>query len=91
MGARGRAAGSCSRMASHSGVRIDEDILEGIMEDSGCKDYYDVLEECLADNQRDWTKCQKQLKAWRGCFNRSDKSVAAAGAAGAALVKPCAK
>ena len=60
-------------MASHAGVRIDEDVMEGILHDSGCKVAYEVMEECLADHGRNWTKCQEQVKQWRQCMRVQQK------------------
>ena len=64
-------------MASHAGVRIDEDVYEGIMEDSGCKESYFELEDCLAESGRDWTKCQSLVKAWRQCMSAAKKNTKA--------------
>mmetsp|Transcript_17640 Transcript_17640/g.71271 ORF Transcript_17640/g.71271 Transcript_17640/m.71271 type:complete len:83 (-) Transcript_17640:225-473(-) len=32
-----------------------------------CRDVYLVLEECLGENDRDWTKCQLQVRELRDC------------------------
>jgi hypothetical protein len=55
-------------MASHAGVRIDEDVYEKVMHDSGCATSYFLLEQCLAESGRKWTKCQEQLRSWKTCM-----------------------
>ncbi len=55
-------------MASHAGVRIDEDVYEKIMHDSGCANTYFALEECLAESGRNWTICQEALRSWKTCM-----------------------
>ncbi|KAI7842162.1 hypothetical protein COHA_004185 [Chlorella ohadii] len=37
----------------------DDEEVDPLLEQTGCARPYTVLEECLGDNDRDWTKCQK--------------------------------
>jgi ectoine hydroxylase-related dioxygenase (phytanoyl-CoA dioxygenase family) len=46
--------------------KYDVDI-ESMIDKSGCADVYYVLEECLGEHERDWTKCQKEVKALNAC------------------------
>ncbi|GAB9469424.1 hypothetical protein Gpo141_00006703 [Globisporangium polare] len=60
---------------SDFGVDID---IDDMIERMGCsKDYY-KLEECLGEYDRDWTKCQAQVKQLRLCNDRLQKLKAAA-------------
>ncbi|KAK9843992.1 hypothetical protein WJX81_001275 [Elliptochloris bilobata] len=36
----------------------------------GCENFHSKLEECLAENDRDWRACQREVHAWRDCFAR---------------------
>ncbi|CAK0780976.1 hypothetical protein CVIRNUC_005242 [Coccomyxa viridis] len=40
----------------------------------GCGKAYGQLEECLADNDRDWRACQRELQAWKRCYQKAQKS-----------------
>jgi hypothetical protein len=40
---------------------------------NACKAEYAQLEECLADTQRNWAKCQKQLLAFKACGDAAKK------------------
>ena len=33
-----------------------------------CRAMYESLEHCLVRNDRNWTKCQEELKQWKKCF-----------------------
>lgn len=59
--------------------KYDVDI-EGMIDKSGCADVYYVLEECLGEHERDWTKCQKEVKALNAC-NRLQRELAGTPAA----------
>ncbi len=60
---------------AHSGMA--EVMLERILQKNGGKacgtcdvqQVYSKLELCLADSQRDWKKCQKELKAFKQCYD----------------------
>ncbi|RLN59600.1 hypothetical protein BBJ28_00015172 [Nothophytophthora sp. Chile5] len=57
----------------HAGSKSDfgEDLdVDELIERNRChKDYY-KLEDCLADYDRDWTKCQQQVKQLKQCNDR---------------------
>jgi len=36
-----------------------------------CAATYEALEDCLADSNRDWRKCQEPLKTWKDCFEQA--------------------
>lgn len=50
--------------AQTSGSSVDVDEL---VQRSSCAKEYTALEECLADNNRDWRKCQSFVKAMKIC------------------------
>ncbi len=51
-----------------------EEVDIGTMIDrSGCGEAYYKLEDCLADNERDWRKCQNFVKAWKNCFDNKHR------------------
>lgn len=70
----------------HAGSKSDfgADIdIDDMIERMGCsKDYY-MLEDCLGEYDRDWTKCQAQVKQLRLCNDRLQKLKVAAAAAAA--------
>ena len=45
--------------------------LEEMMERSPCISLYHQLEECLAETNRDWRKCQKEVKLLKECSTNS--------------------
>ena len=61
---------------AHSGMA--EAMLKKINEKNGgqaCKacnvqEAYNALELCLADSERDWAKCQTELKAFKVCYDK---------------------
>ena len=61
---------------AHSGMA--DVMLKKIKEKNGghtCKscdvqEVYNTLELCLADSERDWAKCQHELKAFKVCYDR---------------------
>ncbi len=63
-------SGSSSAGATlHKGAdpsKYDVDI-EAMIDKSGCSGVYYALEECLGAQDRDWTKCQTEVKALKAC------------------------
>lgn len=51
--------GGCDRTA-------DDD--DGLINQQGCGKLYLQLEECLGEHDRDWRKCQAEVKAWKSCY-----------------------
>jgi len=47
----------------HKGSKMyaEDDDINDIIEKSKCSKIYFQLEECLADNNRNWTKCQQEV------------------------------
>eukprot|EP00516_Mucochytrium_quahogii_P009690 CAMPEP_0203775400 /NCGR_PEP_ID=MMETSP0099_2-20121227/6061_1 /ASSEMBLY_ACC=CAM_ASM_000209 /TAXON_ID=96639 /ORGANISM=" , Strain NY0313808BC1" /LENGTH=60 /DNA_ID=CAMNT_0050674075 /DNA_START=90 /DNA_END=272 /DNA_ORIENTATION=- len=43
----------------------------------GCQESFDRLQICMADSDRDWSKCQDLVKEWKACFNKenNDKGI----------------
>mmetsp|Transcript_3687 Transcript_3687/g.4564 ORF Transcript_3687/g.4564 Transcript_3687/m.4564 type:complete len:84 (-) Transcript_3687:329-580(-) len=39
-----------------------------VLNNSGCKPLYDALSKCLEKHDRDWRQCQKELMAFRQCY-----------------------
>ena len=50
-----QAAGACDREGG------DDD--DPIINQDGCGRFYGLLEECMGEHNRDWRKCQAQLRA----------------------------
>lgn len=51
----------------------DLDDVERVIEQAGCSEKYYKLEHCLGESERDWRKCQEELKAFRLCHEKSKK------------------
>eukprot|EP00924_Labyrinthula_sp_SR-Ha-C_P002383 snap_masked-scaffold_16-processed-gene-2.32-mRNA-1 protein AED:0.42 eAED:0.42 QI:0/-1/0/1/-1/1/1/0/59 len=49
-------------------VDIDEQL-----QDKGCTKQFEKLQLCLADNNRDWSKCQRLVSLWKLCFSGKKK------------------
>ena len=46
-----------------------ENVEDGsILDQKGCGHLHTELEECLAENERDWRRCQPQVKAFGKCY-----------------------
>jgi len=41
---------------------------------AGCSDVFEKLQLCLADNARDWRRCQEEVKAWKECMSRDARA-----------------
>jgi hypothetical protein len=41
------------------------------LERTACGPHHEALEQCLKDHDRDWRKCQAQLKSFGECFNKT--------------------
>lgn len=57
----------------HAGSKSDfgEDLdVEEMIERNGCAKIYYKLEDCLVEFDRDWTKCQRQVKELKLCNDR---------------------
>ena len=74
--ARGRVAPMVvATSPAHSGMA--ETMLKRIQQKNGgracvncdVQKVYSKLELCLADSERDWAKCQNELKAFKKCFD----------------------
>lgn len=57
----------------HRNVDGTEDI-DPIGDLKDCGDLYEELEWCLAEHDRDFSKCQKQVKAVRACVEAQAKT-----------------
>ena len=47
--------------------------IDPMVDQQGCGRLYAQLEECLGEHDRDWRRCQSELKAFRGCYDASNK------------------
>jgi cytochrome c oxidase assembly factor 4 len=60
----------------HAGSKSDfgSDVdIDDMIEKMGCsKDYY-KLEDCLGEHDRDWTKCQAEVKMLKQCNDQLNK------------------
>lgn len=54
-------------------VDVNDDI-DPVGDLKDCGDLYEELEWCLAEHNRDFAKCQKQVKAVRACVEAQAKS-----------------
>lgn len=51
-----------SHLGSKTIVHSGELDIGDMIEKSGCNDFYSNLEECLGENNRDWRKCQLEVR-----------------------------
>lgn len=51
----------------------DAEEVDPLLEQTGCAQPYTALEECLGENDRDWTKCQKEVQALKECHARQQQ------------------
>ncbi|CAM9121621.1 unnamed protein product [Choristocarpus tenellus] len=47
--------------------------VEVAIDRSGCSVEYYHLEDCLGENERDWRKCQEEVKTLRLCSEENQK------------------
>ena len=66
---------STRKVSPHTGRDEEED--DPYVTQLGCRVEYEALEECLADHDRDWTKCQAVVAALRACHTRNQKAAEA--------------
>jgi len=74
----GRPAGLHKGSSSSAGstesitARVTEEAdIDAMIEKSGCSASYFQLEECLGEHDRDWRKCQEQVKELQRCSTKS--------------------
>ena len=58
-----------SKSLTSGAMSIDE-----MIDQSGCSKVYAMLEECLGENNRDWKKCQVEVKDLKTCSNTQTKA-----------------
>jgi hypothetical protein len=53
----------------HKGISTSTNIvdIDDMIDKSGCSQVYYKLEECLGEHDRDWRKCQNEVKALQIC------------------------
>ncbi|GAQ90591.1 hypothetical protein KFL_006590040 [Klebsormidium nitens] len=54
----------------------DDDDIDPMVDQQGCGKVYAKLEECLAEHDRDWRQCQKEVMALRECYASATASAA---------------
>lgn len=47
--------------------------IDRMIEASGCSKQYFALEECMGENDRVWSKCQKEVKELSACNKEQAK------------------
>jgi hypothetical protein len=52
----------------------DDVDVDAVLEERGCKDAFEAVQECMADTNRDWAKCQTFVQAWKACFAENPNS-----------------
>ncbi len=55
-------------------VRVQGKDVDEMIESNPCHKVYFTLENCIADHDRDWRKCQKEVKALRECSKAFQKN-----------------
>ena len=48
----------------------EEDLVDKLLRKSGCTDEHNLVQECMVEHQ-DWRKCQKVLKDFQACINKT--------------------
>ena len=56
-------------MASPGGS--DGPDFDDLVQQKGCGAAYYEVEDCLVRHNRDWAKCQAEVRRWRECFARA--------------------
>jgi hypothetical protein len=51
---------------------------DSLLNQQGCGALYAALEDCLGEHERDWTKCQPEVKAFGRCYASFKKKTPAA-------------
>ena len=68
-----------SRHTRHTAVGDDGELdIDPMVDQQGCGRMYAALEECLGENDRDWRKCQREMNAFRSCYDSSKQRGAGA-------------
>ncbi|CRG98032.1 conserved Plasmodium protein, unknown function [Plasmodium gallinaceum] len=49
--------------------------LDDKIENTKCESEYNILLECLDKYDRNWRKCQEELKIFKGCYNENNKII----------------
>ncbi|OQS03715.1 hypothetical protein THRCLA_21096 [Thraustotheca clavata] len=66
-------APSVPLVPQHLGSKSDFDDIEDLIERNKCAKEYYKLEDCLAEYDRNWSKCQDVVKLLRQCNDRLNK------------------
>ncbi len=59
-------------------MSTEQDPFDEISDPKKCGIVYDKFEECMSDNNRQFSKCQRELASFRECFERIKKEKEAA-------------
>ena len=51
----------------------EEDMVDVMIKKTGCTEQNYAVQDCMFEN-RDWRKCQKEVKAFRECMMKSNKT-----------------
>ncbi|OEH77221.1 hypothetical protein cyc_05585 [Cyclospora cayetanensis] len=57
-------------LAARASPYFGEDVDDKI-EGTGCSKEYGILQDCLDDTDKDWRKCQKQLRSFQQCCHHN--------------------
>jgi hypothetical protein len=52
-------------------VRVKGKDIDEMIEANPCHEVYAILENCIGENDRDWRKCQNEVKALRECTKKN--------------------
>lgn len=64
--------GNFLKMRGDNAEEAEKDI-DQMIENSGCSEVYFKLEECIGENDRDWRKCQNEVKLLKQCSDAQKK------------------
>jgi len=48
----------------------DEDLVDKLVNESGCAEEHYKVQECMVEHQ-DWRKCQTELKQFQACMSKN--------------------
>lgn len=55
-------------LSSSATTAVEDLDVDAVLEERGCKTAFDAVQECMAETNRDWAKCQPLVQEWKACF-----------------------
>jgi uncharacterized protein YgiB involved in biofilm formation len=56
-----------------STISAPADDIDSLIERTGCRDFYQNVEDCLARNDRAMSKCQTELITFKTCYDQAQQ------------------